>query len=195
MVRLRMVLLAVLVALPTVLLGAMPASAHNALTGSAPSDGAELVEAPAEVRLTFLARLNPDQSEVTVTAPDGTSAVAGVPDVDGSAVTVPLRPGPAGRYAVGYTVLSADGHRVTGDLGFVVTVDVPATVEPDPTPSAATPAPPSPTAQPGTDPFAGDPVAGRSDDRARWWPWALGVVALLAGLGAGAIVVRGLRRT
>jgi hypothetical protein len=51
-----------------------PAYAHNALTSSDPSDGAALEQGPGEVRLTFLATIDPDHADLSVTGPDFRSA-------------------------------------------------------------------------------------------------------------------------
>jgi methionine-rich copper-binding protein CopC len=55
-----------------------PAYAHNALTSSDPSDGAALEQGPGEVRLTFLATIDPDHADLSVTGPDFPLGLAAV---------------------------------------------------------------------------------------------------------------------
>lgn len=184
------VLLAVFIGMLTVLIGGSPAYAHNVLTGSNPTDGAELAEAPETVRLTFLAKLNPEQTGLTVAGPDGQPAFTGTPVVDGTAVSVAFQAGPAGEYTVDYDVLSADGHRVKGALAFTLTVGVEPTEEPtpsaQPSPSAISPTPQEATSAPSP----ASPEATASQETTPWWPWLLGGVVLLAAAGAGAFFVR-----
>lgn len=190
---------AVIAVMLCVLLPAAPAAAHNSLTGSNPADGARLDEPPAQVRLTFLSRLDPTTTKVTVTGPDNAPAAGGAPRFDGSRVTVPFTPGPAGQYTVAYQVASGDGHPVKGDVQFTLTTGA-APAPADPTPSAADPA--TSPAEAGTSP-AGTPsataVAGpldrTSDDGGTgWWPWLVGAVLALAALVGAALLLRARRR-
>jgi len=164
-----------------------PAFAHNQLVDSDPADGESLETGPEQVELTFLASLDPDGAELTVTGPDGASAVAGAPEVDGTSITIPVEAVRAGEYEITYEVLSSDGHVVTGTLGFTVTVG-----EPSPTPS---PAPSTPDAAP-TSPAAGPTVAAAEGGDAAdeggglpWWIWPLVALVVLAG-GYGIYRVR-----
>jgi hypothetical protein len=60
-------------------------------------------------------------AKVAVTSPDGKSAPSGEPQVSGKTVTLTLEPAsPAGQYTVGYHVVSADGHPVSGSYTFTV---------------------------------------------------------------------------
>lgn len=186
--RLTRTLLAVLVGVSCVFGGAQPAVAHNSFTGSDPQDGARLKRPPAVVRLTFLARLDPRTTKITVTGPGGITAQGGAPVFDRSRVTVPFKPGPTGIYVVRYEVASGDGHPIRGDVRFTLTVGstpVPtapaAAATPSPTespaaPAAAVPPPPAPTAE--------------VRDGSPWWPWVVGAVAALAALFAGAVLLR-----
>lgn len=113
---------ALLAVLPLLLLffSAAPASAHTSLTGSTPADGAE-VAAPSQVTLTFNEALRsarivvrPEKSEVEVQK--------GSARLDGEKVVQKIKGTlPAGKYSIGYRVISADGHPVTGVLSFTVT--------------------------------------------------------------------------
>ncbi|MER7164713.1 copper resistance CopC family protein [Micromonospora sp. NPDC000207] len=166
----------------TLLLPGSPAAAHNSFTGSDPKDGAILAEAPQEVELRFLSSVS-NRSEITVTGPDGTSAAAGEPTFDGKTVTVPVQPGPAGEYTVAFSVPSADGHRVRGEVTFTVTTGV----TPEASPSAEPSVEPSPSAEPAASPV---PAADASDDGGSGWLWALGGVALVGALVAGLLLRR-----
>jgi len=86
--------------------------------------------------------------------------------------------GPAGVYQIGYRVVSADGHPVSGKTSFTLTTAGPgsanaqapaATTVPNAVPSAAPPEP------------AGAPV----------WPWIVGAVVLV---GAGVVLALRLGR-
>ncbi|WP_298752305.1 copper resistance protein CopC [uncultured Serinicoccus sp.] len=122
-----------LVALP------LPAQAHDELTGSDPEDGAT-VEAGEldEVTMTFSGQIAEVGAAVTVTDPDGGSALEGEPEVEGTEVTQDLVDDLAdGDYAVAWRVTSEDGHPISGEFGFTVTGGEEVTEEasPAPTPS------------------------------------------------------------
>lgn len=101
-----------------------PASAHTVLVSSSPADGAELAAPPSEIVLTFESRVRPPFSKVDVTGPSGESARTADPPAasdEDRVLRAPLRPElPPGRYEVRWSVVSADGHRKEGRLGFVV---------------------------------------------------------------------------
>ncbi|OZD07942.1 hypothetical protein CH275_05050 [Rhodococcus sp. 06-235-1A] len=99
-----------------------PASAHAALQSSNPAENAALDAAPDEVTLTFNQAVQSNFATVTVIAPDGIDWAASDPSVDGSTVTVDLDGlGAAGEYTIGYRVVSADGHPITGSVPFQLT--------------------------------------------------------------------------
>ncbi|KAK1177075.1 copper resistance protein CopC [Streptomyces sp. NBS 14/10] len=99
------------------------AAAHTGLDTSSPGANATLAGLPPRITLTFTDAMAEKYAKVAVTASDGTSAAAGRPRVDGRTVTLPLKAGaPAGRYTVGYRVVSADGHPVSGSYPFTVKV-------------------------------------------------------------------------
>ncbi len=94
--------------------------AHDELTDTAPVDGAELAEAPAEIQLDFSADLAPVGSVVTVAGPLG-DVSTGQPQIDGSTVRQPLQADiPPGDYAVTWRVTSGDGHPISGDFDFSI---------------------------------------------------------------------------
>ena len=161
--------LAMVIGLVLTVAGASPAAAHNSLVSADPADGASLATGPQQVRLTFDQPVQRGFTTVTVTGPEDTRWEGGEPDVSGSSVTTPVRPlGPAGDYVVGYRIVSADGHPVSGTLKFRLT-----------TAGAGTPAEPAPAAEVGTGSAAG------GDGGMPVWPWiALAVLLLGAGVFA-----------
>lgn len=62
-----------------VLAGASPASAHAALTGSDPQDGAVVATAPEEVALTFSEQIAVSDDSIRVLDPSGKRADEGAP--------------------------------------------------------------------------------------------------------------------
>ncbi|MEV1290514.1 copper resistance CopC family protein [Micromonospora sp. NPDC049679] len=178
--RFSRLLLAVIMGALTVLVAAAPAAAHNSLTSSDPKNGARLDRAPSEVRLTFLSRLDPATTKVTVTGPDNVPALAGAPRFDRARVAVPVKAGAAGLYIVAYEVASGDGHPVTGEVRFTLTVAATPAASPTPSASAAQ-ATPSTAVAPSLTPAAEDEDARGGG--ATWWPWIVGGGLLLLALG------------
>ncbi len=165
-VRTARAALLVVTAVLALLAGAGPAAAHDALVGSDPADGASLATAPVQVRLMFTEE--PQAAVATVTGPTRGRWEARPAEVLGNEVTVPLRPlGPAGRYTVGYRVVSSDGHPVTGTVRFILTQ--PGVGQAARAGQAAPAAPP----------------AAADDGAMRAWPWIAGAAVLLV-LGVGA---------
>jgi methionine-rich copper-binding protein CopC len=181
-------LLAVVVGVLSAFFWTVPAQAHNSFTGSNPKNGARIAEAPETVTLSFLAKLDPSSTKVTVTGPDGASAAAGEPGVKGNKATIGVRDAGGGAYTVAFQVSSVDGHPVKGKISFTVT----APPKPSPTPSA-TPVP-SQTVETvvTTSPAAVTPVpvSDESDGGTPWLPWALGGVVLIGAAAAGTWLVR-----
>ncbi|MET9931503.1 MULTISPECIES: copper resistance protein CopC [unclassified Streptomyces] len=111
--------------LGTLLAGAAPASAHAALTGSDPKDGAVVVTAPKEVNLTFSEQVAMSADSIRVLDPAGRRADTGeIRDLcSGSVVRygVGLRAGlPDGTYTVAWQAVSADSHPVAGAFTFSI---------------------------------------------------------------------------
>ncbi|WP_405714729.1 copper resistance CopC/CopD family protein [Streptomyces sp. NBC_00046] len=106
--------------------GAGPASAHAALTGSDPQDGAVVATAPKEVTLTFSEQVALGDDSVRILDPDGKRADTGAAPRDlqsGSTVRygVSLHTGlPDGTYTVAWQAVSADSHPVSGAFTFSV---------------------------------------------------------------------------
>lgn len=174
-----LVLAGTLLAAFLVFLSPVSASAHDALTSSSPAADESVDTLPAELTLTFSAKLidGEGSTEVVVTDPTGASVTDGPATVEGAIVTQPLTgEGPAGEYRVIWKVVSSDGHPTSGEYSFTVTTGSSATPTTAPTTAAPTTAPP--TAQP-TTPEA-TPTAADSDatgDTA--WIWVLSIVAFL----------------
>jgi methionine-rich copper-binding protein CopC len=165
------------------------AAAHNSLISSNPKNGATVARPPAAVRLTFLARLDPATTKVTVTGPDGATAAAGAPTFTGKTVTVSLRAGAAGRYTVAYQVASSDGHPIKGTVRFTATTGNAPTATA--TPSTPTPSPTAPPTSPAPDATAPSlsPAAGEGTAGGTGWWWLAGLAVVLALL-AGALAWR-----
>lgn len=113
---------ACLVALLVTFALAPTASAHSALVGSDPADGASVNTGPPTVTLTFNEPLQESFPALTVVGPDQNYWQQGEPTITGRNISTPLRElGPAGEYLVNYRVTSADGHPVEGQLKFTLT--------------------------------------------------------------------------
>ncbi|MGW1220138.1 copper resistance CopC/CopD family protein [Streptomyces californicus] len=108
------------------LAGAGPASAHAALTGSDPQDGAVVDTAPKEVTLSFSEAIAVGDDSIRVLDPSGKRAdtEAGPKDLtEGSTVRygVALHSGlPDGTYTVAWQAISADSHPISGAFTFSI---------------------------------------------------------------------------
>ncbi|OXM74452.1 copper resistance protein CopC [Amycolatopsis thermalba] len=162
----RRLLVTIAAALVAMVVTATPALAHNVLVSSDPAKGATLDTAPSQVTLTFDAPVQGGNvNQVSVTGPGGTQWAEGDVRISSNVVTVAVRPlGPAGQYTVGFRILSADGHPVTGEVPFTLTKAGTGT------PATASAATGTDTAQPAAQSGGGVPV----------WVWIVGAVVLLA---------------
>ncbi|MFE7897116.1 copper resistance CopC/CopD family protein [Streptomyces sp. NPDC057424] len=120
--RVRTLVLLLLAAACALLAGAGPASAHAAVTGSDPGQGAVVDKAPARISLTFSEQVALSDDSLRVLDPDGKRVDTGKPaNVSGTTYAVPLHPGlPDGTYTVAYQVVSADSHPVAGAYTFSI---------------------------------------------------------------------------
>jgi copper transport protein len=105
--------------------GAAPASAHAALTGSAPAQGSVVDKAPSEVTLTFSEKISlpsGGSGSLRVLNPAGKQVDTGKPsNLQGTTYGIPLRSGlPDGTYTVTFQVISADSHPVAGGFTFSI---------------------------------------------------------------------------
>lgn len=101
--------------------GVLPAAAHAhvSLVESSPAQGAQLEHAPNEVRLGFSRRVTVRPGAVGVTAPNGDRRPVDVA-VDDRVVVIPIAGDRTGTYVVDWSVVSADGHAIAGQLSFVI---------------------------------------------------------------------------
>lgn len=172
-------------ALTPLALVSAPVSAHAELVSSTPRDGADAATLPRTVQLTFSGAVSSTGAFVVVTDPSGAQVAVGKPEVvDGTVTQQTTGGGPAGEYVVAYRVVSADGHPISGELGF--TVDAPAAPRQPADPPTPTPAQASGAAGAGASSDAGF-VARYATHLGLG---ALGLVAAVALLGVG---VRGRR--
>src|SRR5690625_7982125 len=96
------------------------ASAHDVLVSSDPEDGAE-VEAPTGFTLTFNNEPLEVNPVVSISGPDGQeSALEVEPVVEGRDVYVELPDLEAGEYDVSSSIVSSDGHPISGEQSFTV---------------------------------------------------------------------------
>ena len=134
--RLGLVLVALAAAL-AVVVPAGPASAHASLVGTDPVDGAVLPQAPDQVVFTFNETVRLTGQPITVYDADGRQ-VDSTATASGSEVTVvPEEELTDGTYVVGWFVLSADGHPVSGSLTFSVGERSDVVVTPPPPPESS----------------------------------------------------------
>ena len=120
--RVRTLLLLLLAVTGALLAGAAPVSAHAALTGSDPQQGAVVDEAPTQVSLTFSEQVAMSDGSVRVLDPKGKQVDTGkTSGLGGNTYAVTLHAGlPDGTFTVTYQVVSADSHPVSGAFTFSV---------------------------------------------------------------------------
>lgn len=120
--RVRTLVLLLLAAACALLAGAGPASAHAAVTGSDPGQGAVVDKAPARITLTFSEQVALSDDSLRVLDPEGKRVDTAKPaTVSGTTYAVPLHSGlPDGTYTVAYQVVSADSHPVAGAYTFSI---------------------------------------------------------------------------
>ncbi|MFE6889952.1 copper resistance CopC/CopD family protein [Streptomyces sp. NPDC057694] len=120
--RFRHLILLFLAVTGALLAGAAPASAHAALTGSDPGQGAVVQQAPKQVSLTFSEEVAMSSGAVRVLDPSGKRVDNGkVGHPKGTTYTVGLHAGlPDGTFTVAYQVVSADSHPVSGAYTFSI---------------------------------------------------------------------------
>ncbi|ODT99149.1 MAG: hypothetical protein ABS81_26290 [Pseudonocardia sp. SCN 72-86] len=167
MVRVVAVLVAAGLAL---FLGAGPAMAHAQLEGSDPPDGSSLATGPSSVTIHFSDTMQAGFNTVTVIGPDRLAYQEGDVTAANDSVSVKVKPlGPAGKYDIGYRVVSDDGHPVSGVLSFTLTQAGTGTGVPvSGVPQAADVPSGGASADTGS---GGTPV----------WPWIVGAVVLVGG--------------
>ncbi|MEE2061724.1 copper resistance CopC family protein [Rhodococcus artemisiae] len=104
------------------LLGVAPAQAHSTLIGSTPAADATAAGSPDEIELEFNQPINTAFATVTLTDGEGAQRGSSEAIVDAERVRLAIpEPLSAGDYTVGYRVVSADGHPITGSYAFTIT--------------------------------------------------------------------------
>ena len=122
----RTALVATLVGAALAITGALPASAHDDLVASDPTDGQRLATAPDLVTLTFSAKVLTIGAAVVVIDEFGHNWVTGEPEIDDGTVRAAVEPGmPDAGYEVRWQVVSRDGHPISGLIPFTVGDGVP----------------------------------------------------------------------
>lgn len=151
---------------------ATPAFAHNGLIDSNPKNGVSVEQGPGQIELTFDQPVQDGNrfNAIAVVGPGDGHWESGAATVSGNRVHAPVRPlGPAGEYRIGWRVLSADGHPVSGELKFTLTKA-----------GTGTPTPPEQVAEFSGGQAEADDATG--DEGIPAWVWIVGAVILL-GLG------------
>lgn len=120
--RVRTLVLLLLAATGLLFAGAGPVSAHAAVTGSAPQQGAVVDKAPTQVSLTFSEKVALSDDSLRVLDPKGKRVDRGDPaNLTGTTYAVKLHGGlPDGTYTVTYQVVSEDSHPVAGAYTFSI---------------------------------------------------------------------------
>lgn len=98
-----------------------PVAAHTRMTASVPTDGAVLTEAPEAIELKFGAPmrltslvLKDSNGEIPVELPKTDTAAT-------ARVSIPALDN--GKYSVAWRALGGDGHVMSGEFSFTITVD------------------------------------------------------------------------
>lgn len=118
-------LLVLVVAFSGALLASTPASAHDSIESSSPSDGATVSAGVIPIELTFAEAVmqTPDGSgtEISVTDSDGNEyADACVDSIEGGMIMDTVDLDKAGEYTVNWRTVSEDGHPVEGAFSFTL---------------------------------------------------------------------------
>jgi methionine-rich copper-binding protein CopC len=182
-----------------VLFAPLSASAHDSLLASSPEADSTVDTLPAELTLTFSAKLIDETgaTEVVVTDPSGTSVTEGAATVEGAIVTQQLATeAPAGAYHVIWKVVSSDGHPTSGEFDFTVanSTEAAPTAEPsaEPTDTATAAPAPTTTAGPGTEATPAPESDDSSASTTLIWVLAIAGALVIAGIVIW-LVVRGRR--
>lgn len=144
----RLLLLLLLAVGGLTALSSPTAFAHNSLESSVPEDGETLASAPSTITMTFAKDVPLETLTVTLTDPTGarTEIPGSVHGASAKEVVTTLPPLTAGEHSVRWRLVSADGHAITGRIGFTVqqaaappSTTAPSTA-PGPAPSTTLPA-------------------------------------------------------
>ena len=171
------------VLLGTALLGAGPASAHDAVESTSPAANATVPSPPASVSLTLSNHPLALGTQIKVSDSTGTNWADGAVEIVDNVASQKLKTGaPAGAYTVQWRVASSDGHPIEGTFTFT------AAAAPGATAAGSAPAsgsvPTLGTAQPGTT-FAPTPAP----DASQPFPWS---IVMFVAVAVGILVALGL---
>ncbi|WP_309105674.1 copper resistance protein CopC [Arthrobacter sp.] len=174
-----------------ILLGAVPASAHDAAESSSPAQGATVPTPPEQISITFNNNPLALGSQVRVNDAAGTDWAEGDVEIVDNVASQKLKEGaPAGQFTVIWRVVSSDSHPIEGSFTFTATSGAA-------TPGAATPGAAAPgagstaavTSPPGTRgavPTLGTAQPGVTPpeefeaDSSEPFPWSLVIFAAVA---------------
>lgn len=158
---------------------ATAALAHDAVTGTSPSDGATVQSLPEKIEISMSNTPAVIGSEVQVLDASGTNWATGGVDVLDKVATQHVSPGaPAGDYTVKWRLVSSDSHPIEGEFGFTAT-------------AAATAATgPAVVAGPGAS-VSPEPQGAQAVDKdSNTAPWAIvGLVVVLLGIVVAMVVL------
>ncbi len=122
--RLAATLVALFAGALTVLVTALPASAHAALLDTNPAPSSVVAKAPATIRMRFSEPVQITSGSLAVTGPDGNqlSGLNPAADPNDGTTMVGTLPSslPNGTYVVAWRVVSLDSHPVSGRFAFAV---------------------------------------------------------------------------
>lgn len=190
------VLAAVAAATMLPVIAAPAAWAHSSLISSSPAADSVLATPPTRVELVFNEEIRDFQPKIAITVGDD-DPIEVTPVVDGATVSADLTgvqwPGGAGggaddgtvsggppvAWKLGYRVVSADGHPVSGLVPF--------SVGDGPAPAATSAA--GPTVPTGAADGSGSGSTDAGQDGSAW-PWVAGVAVAVAALVAGLVLRR-----
>lgn len=163
---------------------AVGAHAHSELLSSSPADGEALDVPPANVTLQFNEAISPAGLQVVAQGPQG-PVTLGTPIIEGASVITPWpADAPGGDYRFAYRVVSADGHPIDGSISFSYAAGA---TSPD---AGASAAPTEPTDL-GQSAVASQNTAAPQPESG--FPWWVAVVAVILGVGIGAVIARTMR--
>ena len=167
------------------LLGAAPASAHDAVESTSPAAGATLPTPPATVSLTLTNKPLAIGTQIKVSDAAGTNWADGAVEIVDNVASQKLKTGaPAGSYTVQWRVASADGHPIEGTFTFTA-AEAGAGATAGGTAPASGSVPTLGTAEPGTT-IAPSPPA---PDASQPFPWS---IVIFVAVAVGILVALGL---
>lgn len=174
-------ILAAAVLLGTALLGAGPASAHDAVESTSPAAGATVPTPPAAVAITLSNHPLALGTQIKVSDATGSNWADGGVEIVDNVASQKLKAGaPAGVYTVQWRVASSDGHPIEGTFTFTAAAGATAAG----TAPAAGTVPTLGTAQPGTT-IAPPPAP----DASQPFPWS---IVIFVAVAVGILVALGL---